>query len=170
MTGMYAITRGFTLIELMVTLAVAAILLAVAVPSYQNFVATSRLASQANDFITALNFARSEAVKRGANVTVCASSNGTSCVGAWAAGWIVSSAGTVIRVQHALGGSSTLNGGANVTSNITFSSTGRTTLPASATTAGTTWTLCPPAPAAVQGRAIQIARTGRTAVSAVTCP
>ena len=161
--------RGFTLIELLVTLAVAAILLTVAVPNYQTFVMNSRMVSQANDLITAFNMARSEAVKRAANVQVCA---GTACPGTnWAQGWIVAdAAGNPIRVQQALGGASTLTPGADVASTITFTSDGRTTMPTTATTASTTLTLCPPSPARVQGRAIQIERTGRTRVSPVACP
>lgn len=166
-----AATRGFTLIELLVTMAVAAILLGIAVPSYQTFVMNNRMATQANDMITALNMARSEAVKRAANVTVCASSDGATCTGTWAQGWIVrDAANNLIRVQPALAGASTLSGGANVASTIAFTSTGRTTIPTTATVAGTTLTLCPPSPAAVQGRAIQIERTGRTRVAAVACP
>lgn len=169
MSGTHAEARGFTLIELLVTLAVAAILLGVAVPNYQNFVISSRMATQANDLITALNMARSEAVKRAADVTVCAGAAGCAST-AWAQGWNVSAGGAVVRVQQALGGASTLNPGAQVINGVTFASTGRTTIPAGASVAGTTFTLCPPSPAPVQGRAIQIERTGRTAVSAVNCP
>ena len=164
-------TRGFTLIELLVTLAVAAILITVAVPNYQMFVMNNRMATQANDLITALNMARSEAVKRAANVTVCAGTNCPGTANAWPQGWIVAdAAGTTIRVQQALGGASTLTGGTDVATTITFTSNGRTTIPTTATAASTTLTLCPPSPAIVQGRAIQIERTGRTRVSAVACP
>ena len=164
-------TRGFTLIELLVTLAVAVILITVAVPNYQMFVMNNRMATQANDLITALNMARSEAVKRAANVTVCAGTNCPGTANAWPQGWIVAdAAGTTIRVQQALGGASTLTGGTDVATTITFTSNGRTTIPTAATAASTTLTLCPPSPAIVQGRAIQIERTGRTRVSAVACP
>ena len=171
MTDAPGTTRGFTLIELLVTLAVAAILITVAVPNYQMFVMNNRMATQANDLITALNMARSEAVKRAANVTVCAGTNCPGTANAWPQGWIVAdAAGTTIRVQQALGGASTLTGGTDVDTTITFTSNGRTTIPTTATAASTTLTLCPPSPAIVQGRAIQIERTGRTRVSAVACP
>lgn len=163
--------RGFTLIELMVAMAVLAILVTVAIPNFQAFQLSNRMALQANDIITALNLARSEAVKRAANVTVCSSSNGTSCTGGWAQGWIVQDAGgAVIRMQPALSGASSLSGGTNVASTITFTASGRTTIPTTATAAATTLTLCPPSPAVVQGRAIQIAPTGRTRVAPVACP
>lgn len=83
--------KGFTLIELLVTLSVAAILLTIAVPNFQTFVLNNRIANQANMMLVALNYARSEAVKRGGTVTVCPSSNGTSCSGgtSWSSGWIV---------------------------------------------------------------------------------
>jgi type IV fimbrial biogenesis protein FimT len=61
---------GFTLVELMVTLVVAAILLTVGVPSFLETIRRNRTTSQANELVTALNLARSEAVKRSMQVTV----------------------------------------------------------------------------------------------------
>lgn len=64
--------RGFTLIELMVTLAVMAIIAGMAFPSLRDFIINSRVTTQTNEFIAALGYARSEAIKRGLDVMVCA--------------------------------------------------------------------------------------------------
>lgn len=61
---------GFTLIELMVTLAVVAITLAIGVPSFQSIVSDNRLSGAANGLIGAMNIARSEAIKRGRSVAI----------------------------------------------------------------------------------------------------
>ena len=66
---------GFTLIELMVTVGILAIVLSVGVPSYRGMVMDNRLATQANLFATSIKLARSNAVKFQRNATVCSSSN-----------------------------------------------------------------------------------------------
>jgi type IV fimbrial biogenesis protein FimT len=83
--------RGFTLTELMVTVSMAGVVLALGVPSYRNVVQNNRIATQANELLTSLHLARSEAVKRGHAVSVCASSDGDHCNGLhdWTTGWIV---------------------------------------------------------------------------------
>lgn len=63
---------GFTLIELMIAMAVAAILLALAVPSLRSFIQNSKAVTQTNQLVTALNYSRSEAVKRRTRVMMCA--------------------------------------------------------------------------------------------------
>jgi len=67
--------RGFTLVELLVTLMVMGIVLGLGVPAFNDFIATNRMSAAVNDLVTALHIARSEAVKRRANVTVCASAD-----------------------------------------------------------------------------------------------
>lgn len=79
--------RGFTLIELMVTVAVLTIVLTVAVPSFANLVNSNRLNAQANLLLAAIEYAKTEAVKSNATVTFCHSANGSSCSAAPAAGW-----------------------------------------------------------------------------------
>lgn len=85
---------GFTLIELMVTIAVVVILMAMGVPALQQYATTNRAVAQLNRISGDLSLARSEAIKRGTHATVCASSNSTAnnptCSGAnqWEDGWI----------------------------------------------------------------------------------
>jgi type IV fimbrial biogenesis protein FimT len=84
--------RGFTLIELMVSITVAAILLGIAIPAFRSFLQNDRDTGQANSLVESLSYARSEAVKRASpnGVTVCPSANGAACdAGPWTEGWIV---------------------------------------------------------------------------------
>ncbi len=83
--------RGITLVEMMVTLSVLALLLAMAVPSYRSSMEGNRRTTYANQLLEDMALARSEAIKRNARVVVCPSFTGTTCSGSdnWAAGWIV---------------------------------------------------------------------------------
>mgnify|MGYP003634819119 CR=1 FL=1 len=95
---------GFTLIELMVTVAVLAIVLTVAVPSFANMVNGNRLTSQANDILAGLILARTEAIKQNQSVIFCHSVDGANCsappAGGWQ-GWLVR--GTVDNTPLATG-------------------------------------------------------------------
>ncbi|MGH8562936.1 MAG: GspH/FimT family pseudopilin [Gammaproteobacteria bacterium] len=84
---------GFTLIELMVAVAVLAIALGAGVPSMSEFIKNSRLAAHTNDLLASLHLARTEAGKRNARVTLCKSADATTCTTAagtgWEIGWVV---------------------------------------------------------------------------------
>src|SRR5205823_3742250 len=72
--------RGFTLTELMVTVAVAGVLAMVAVPNMRTFLQNNRLSSASNDLLRSFNLARTEAIKHQANVVVCAVADPTLAV------------------------------------------------------------------------------------------
>ena len=78
-------TRGFTLIELVVTMAIAAVLMMVAVPSFVNFQRNSQLTSLTNSLVASIYAARGEAMKTGFNAFVVPTANGSD----WTTGWIV---------------------------------------------------------------------------------
>ena len=76
---------GYTLMELMVTITIAGILLSIAIPNFTSIISSNRLTTYANELVTALNFARSEAIKRAVQVTV--RNKGASKH--WESGWTV---------------------------------------------------------------------------------
>jgi type IV fimbrial biogenesis protein FimT len=161
-------SRGFTLLELLVTVAVASIFLAVAPGTFLNLLNTARLKSQIYDFNDSLNFARSEAVKRGLPVTVCPSTDQLTCAASgtrFESGWIVfvdinnsqtvDAGDEVLRATTALITNYTLRGTSATTLNsyITFNSKGRAS-------ASGTYILCKSS-AINPSRAILISSTGR---------
>lgn len=83
---------GFTLIELMVTVVVTSILAATAIPSFSKMIKDGRTMSVYNGLVSELSYARSEAVKRSDNVSVCARATDSSCATStsdWSEGWLV---------------------------------------------------------------------------------
>lgn len=133
--------RGFTLVELVVVLAVGAVLLAMAIPSYAFLVNSSRLAAVTNDLVTALHLARSEAIKRGMRVTVCKTSNAMAetpvcdTTASWQQGWLVfvdggtkgviDSGDTLLRVQDRVSPAVTITTGTNYGSFISYLPSGK---------------------------------------------
>jgi type IV fimbrial biogenesis protein FimT len=155
--------RGFTLYELMVTLAVAAIILSFGVPGFMSFIDNNRATTDANDLITALNLARSEATRRGAPVTVCRSTDGAICSAGtdWSVGWIVRTADEVLRVwPERSGGANSVSGDV---SQIVFRARG------SLEGAGTDLEVRLPDCTGNNGRDVMVNAAGRIAVKRVAC-
>lgn len=79
-------SKGFTLVELMVTVAVVAILSAIAYPSFQGTIRSNRVAAGHNELLGLVNLARSEAVRNNLGGGVCGSTSGNDCDGNWSGG------------------------------------------------------------------------------------
>lgn len=126
---------GFTLGEMLVAMAIIAIVLAVGVPAYQDTIAENRLTTSTNQLIASLNVARSEAVKRGGELCVCGSGDLADCDGDWTAGWIVFTDGGVaggvdgtdeiLRVWAPSGGSVAVTANFATSDSVRFQSDGR---------------------------------------------
>jgi type IV fimbrial biogenesis protein FimT len=169
--------RGFTLLELLVAIAIAGILVALAVPAMRSFVQSDQLMTETNALLLAMNAARGEAIKADTGVTVCVSTNGATCSGAnWALGFVVLNAtpgSTPILSVNALTNGNTISEASGQTA-ITFLSTGQTNA-----AANYAFTFCD-ARGAGSARYVQVMPTGRAVASttpglnlagaALTCP
>ena len=156
---------GFTLIEAIMAIAVMAILLTLAAPSFSGAALGSQLRASANDLAASAYLARSEALKRNAVVTMCMSADGATCAasGGWEQGWIVLS-GTTLKAQPAAASGMRITAG------------GITSLSFQPTAAGATaaaFTVCRATPLGGEERVVTIDATGRPWIRKTTnaaCP
>lgn len=167
--------NGFTLVELMITVVVAAILLGLAVPNYFNMVQNNQIIATVNKLSASLNYARLEAIKRGDQVSVCAAASSAlnSCGSSaqWGQGWIVfvdendnnviDVNDTLIRVNEQLPTGVTLSSASAI---VTYDGTGF--LSSNATTFSVSASQC----TGDSGRQLSIAASGRLSISSVACP
>lgn len=179
---------GVTLIELMVTLAVMAVLVTIAAPSFSRLIASNRLTSQTNEFILALNLARSEATRRGQPVTLLAKATATPV---FQSGWLIftdalgngaqDSDDTVLRESAAAPGKTTIT-------RVTMSGSTATTATTSAVPdrmyvtfnalggkySGTAayFKVCDSSIPSLPGRVIQVSLVGRASLylNNISCP
>jgi type IV fimbrial biogenesis protein FimT len=185
---------GFSLTELMVAVALLAILMSLGAPQFGETIARNRIASQANGFVAALNLARSEAIKRGARVVVCKvkkisgsdAPDFSRCdrAGDWSNGWIMfwdnpatpfadstatfaPTAANVIQKHEGLGGSSLSGSGTDtmgVAYYMSYNGMGMVN-PRPVSGVSFTFTLRPLTPGERQGRCINVNSVGRVEIA-----
>ena len=165
-----ATQAGITLIELMVTLAIAGIVLSMAVPTMRDLVLGNRMTARINTLVTHLSIGRSEAVVRNRQVVICKSPDGRHCTtaGTWGDGWILfvdkdrdehrGGGEPVLRVHGELSGGGSLRYAAFPSSRyLTFEPTG-------ITNANGTFVFCDSRGAAA-AKAVIVSKTGRARIS-----
>lgn len=172
---------GFTLVELMVTLGVMAILVLVAAPSVRDALMNVRMSAQANDLMADLALARSHAVKTGAPVFLCPSpSPHTTCSGTdWTVGWLVFADVSGDGVQNVAtepalksrqavqAGNTIVVANLNGSGYLPYRPTGVTN---ATSAASSTFTMCDGRTTPDRGRLITISSTGRAIATRITCP
>ena len=169
---------GFTLVELMVTIAVIGITLAFASPNIVSFIQNYRITTQTNNLLADLQLARNNSVSQGVRVGVCASTDGATCSGSdWSAGRIVftdangngavdAATDAVLRVTEALSSGNTIIATNLSTAGlIQFRPSG---LASGVAGGGASFKLCDTR-TGVFGRTVTVTPTGRAGAAVSTC-
>ncbi len=163
---------GYSMVELLVVLTLAAILMSLAVPSMTSMLNTQKAKSMGTSFLASLNLARNEAIKRNARVVMCKSVDGTGCVtsGGWEQGWIVfhdvnnnallNTAEDLILTQGAVAKNLRLTGNLHVANYVSYSASGSAKMISGAFQSGTL-TLCFDPPSVPDIKKIILSATGR---------
>lgn len=173
------IKRGFTLIELMVTISILAIVMLLAIPEFTSMIKNNSISSMNNNLLAALNFARTEAVKRGVPVSVCATANSSfaACGSAWNLGWLIfvnptggntlsnTSSAPLLKVEKITDQSATISVSPNV-GIATYTTTGFPT----AASSNVSFTIKSTGCTGDAGRIVTISVTGRPSATATNCP
>lgn len=171
--------RGFTLVELLVVLVIAAVLTAVGVPSWQALSEKLQVTGVSDAFVASLHLARSEAIKRHDRVAMCKSTDGVVCApaGGWDQGWIIfhdrnnngrrEEAEPILRRQQPLPAALRLTGNLSVAQYVSFVPTGATRLVGGGFQAGTL-TVCWESGRTGQARQIILNAAGRPRVRTFT--
>jgi len=167
---------GFTLIEILMVLALLGVMLAAGMPSFMAFITKTRVSGATNEFLGDVSYARSAAATRQVEVAICVSTNQTSCTtgNAWERGRIifidtnadgaVSAGETVLRVSQPTTATTVAATGFGSTDILRFRPQGGLRPP----TQGS-FKLCPSS--GTEGRMLSIATTGRPVISKInTCP
>ncbi|MGH1373241.1 MAG: GspH/FimT family pseudopilin [Cellvibrionaceae bacterium] len=172
---------GFTLVELLITVAIISITLAMAVPNFTSLVNSNAIASQTNHFSSAIGAARSEAITRNTSVIMCKRNNLSCSNGAqWESGWIIFAdndgddtldSGEELRYIDALRDNYTLRPSVATLNWLRFQSDGKVSSNLT-TFSGVTFRLCGPDADNAESRAISFNVVGqaRLAKGTTSCP
>ena len=175
--------RGFTILELLITVALLGILMAVAVPSFLSALQNNRMTAHANDLVTAFKLARSEALKRKVPISICAADTSVetpTCGSDWTDGWMViidsagaggasatyASADDILRVWSPVGTNATI-GGTNATDFVRYLRDGQIDIDPGDTPPQFEMRI--PDCTGDKQRNIEVSRTGRSSVERVAC-
>ena len=175
---------GFTLVELMVVVAVVAILQSLAAPAFSDMVSSVKQTTAINSLFSSLILARSEAIKRNSRAVLCKSANGTTCTttGGWEQGWIVfhdannnadlDTGEAILSREQAQSKLIRLTGNSPVANYVSYTPMGTTSYTSGAFQAGTL-TVCTESATPVNALQIVISSAGRPRMAKTTvaqCP